>query len=82
MKTMENELLLSKENEKNKTDKIVSEIELDNNKRIFAQHLLNGLGETINVTTINPKPIKYKKWFKIKRLFKKLFNKDELYKIE
>lgn len=75
-KTMVNDILLSKENEKNKTDKIVSEIELDNTKRNFAKQLLNGLGETINITTINPKPIKFKRWFKIKRFFKKILKKD------
>lgn len=74
-KTMVNDILLSKENEKNKTDKIVSEIELDNTKRNFAKQLLNGLGETINTTTINPKPIKFKRWFKIKRFLKKIIKK-------
>lgn len=74
---MENDILLNKEQEKNNIDKIVCETELDNTKNNFAKSLLNGIGKSINNTTIHPKPLKYKKWYYIKRFFNKLFNKKE-----
>lgn len=73
---MENEILLSKEQEKNNIDKIVCETELNNTKNNFAKELLNGIGKTINTKTINPKPIKYSLWYKFKRYLNNKFKKN------
>lgn len=72
---MDNDILLNKEQEKNKIDKIVCETELDNTKNNFAKQLLNTWGDTINSNTINPKPIKYSKWYYVKKFFNKIFKK-------
>ena len=72
-KKMNNEILLNKEQEKNNIDKIVCETELNNTKNNFAKQLLNGIGNTINNQTINPKPIKFSKWYKFKRFINNLF---------
>lgn len=76
MKKMENNIL-NKEQEKNNIDKIVCETELDNAKNNFAKSILNSVGTTINNTTINPKPMKYKKWYYVKRFFNNLFKIKE-----
>lgn len=75
-KLMDNEILLNKEQEKNNIDKIVCETELNNTKNNFAKQLLNGMGETINIKTIHPKPIKYSLWYKFKRYINNLFKKN------
>lgn len=75
---MENDILLNKEHEKNNIDKTICEVELDNTKHNFAKEMLSGLGETINIYTINPTPQRYNKWFYIKRFFNKIFKKQKV----
>lgn len=62
--------------EKNKIDKIVCETELNNAKKKFANEILNGLGETININNIYNKPIKYGLWYKFKKYINNLFKKN------
>lgn len=76
MKKIMNDILLNKEQEKNNIDKIVSETELNNTKNNFAKQLLNGMGNNINHKTITPKPLKYSKWYYIKRFFNNLFKNN------